>query len=166
MEKIKKFFKIEGKYKFEWNDLRAFLQIINVALIVFAGFNVGAIFGLCVAGLGLIKDLTSDRHINGIAMHLASILLNVFILFLAQTFGSFYLRRDFRRPDLQTDPSTIISYLYGFVNTFLKKIFSVDFPSPFGLYHIFQVLSSSSNKIFKVFYLTFSRFCAYVLLKF
>ena len=83
MEKIKKFFRIEGKYKFEWNDLRAFLQIINVALIVFAGFNVGAIFGLCVAGLGLIKDLTSDRHINGIAMHLASIILNVFILFLA-----------------------------------------------------------------------------------
>ena len=83
MEKIKQFFRIEGKYKFEWNDLRAFLQIINVALIVFAGFNVGAIFGLCVAGLGLIKDLTSDRHINGIAMHAASIILNVFILFLA-----------------------------------------------------------------------------------
>jgi MFS superfamily sulfate permease-like transporter len=81
MEKIKQFFRIEGQYKFEWNDLRAFLQIINVALIVFAGFNVGAIFGLCVAGLGLIKDLTSDRHINGITMHVASILLTCFILF-------------------------------------------------------------------------------------
>lgn len=83
MEKIKKFFRIDGKYRFEWNDLRALLQIINVALIVFAGFDIGAIFGLTVAALGLIKDLTSDRHINGIAMHLAGIVLNTFILFLA-----------------------------------------------------------------------------------
>ena len=77
---VKKFFKIEEKYRFEMNDLRALLQLINVALIVFVGFNVGAIFGLCIAGLGLIKDLITDRHINGIAMHLASIILNVFIL--------------------------------------------------------------------------------------
>jgi MFS superfamily sulfate permease-like transporter len=78
---MKKFFKIEHKYKFEWNDLRALLQIVNVALIVFWSFDVGAIFGLCVASLGLIKDFTTDRHINGIVMHLASIVLNVFILF-------------------------------------------------------------------------------------
>ena len=80
---MKKFFKIEGKYKFEMNDLRALLQLINVALIVFCGFNVGAIFGLCVASLGLIKDFATDRHINGIAMHFASVVLNVFILFFA-----------------------------------------------------------------------------------
>lgn len=83
MDKVKKFFGIETKYKFEMNDLRALLQLINVALIVFAGFQVGAIFGLCIATLGLIKDFTTDRHINGIAMHLASILLNLFILFVA-----------------------------------------------------------------------------------
>jgi MFS superfamily sulfate permease-like transporter len=80
---MKKFFKIEGRYKFEMNDLRALLQLTNVALIVFAGFNVGATFGLCVASLGLIKDFTTDRHINGIVMHLASIILNCFILFIA-----------------------------------------------------------------------------------
>lgn len=80
---MKKFFKIESKYKFEMNDLRALLQLINVALIVFAGFNVGATFGLCVASLGLIKDFTTDRHINGIVMHLASVILNCFILFIA-----------------------------------------------------------------------------------
>ena len=84
MEKVKKFFKIDGKYRFEMNDLRALLQVINVALIVFWSFDVGAIFGL-VATCGLIKDLTTDRHINGIVMHLASIGLNLFILFLAQT---------------------------------------------------------------------------------
>ena len=79
-ELVKRFFKIEQKYKFEMNDLRALLQIINVALIVFVGFNVGAIFGLIIASLGLIKDFATDRHINGIAMHLAGICLNVFIL--------------------------------------------------------------------------------------
>ena len=78
---VKKFFKIEGKYKFEMNDLRALLQLINVALIVFAGFQVGALFGLCIAVLGLVKDLITDRHINGIAMHLAGMILNIFILF-------------------------------------------------------------------------------------
>lgn len=81
MTKIKKFFRIDGKYKFEMNDLRALLQLINVALIVFAGFQVGAIFGLCIAVLGLIKDFLTDRHINGIAMHLAGVILNAFILF-------------------------------------------------------------------------------------
>ena len=79
-ELVKRFFKIEQKYKFEMNDLRALLQIINVALIVFVGFNVGATFGLIIASLGLIKDFTTDRHINGIIMHLAGICLNVFIL--------------------------------------------------------------------------------------
>lgn len=77
---MKKFFKIEHKYKFEMNDLRALLQIINVVLIVFCSFDVGAIFGLCIASLGLIKDFIVDRHINGIIMHLASIGLNLFIL--------------------------------------------------------------------------------------
>lgn len=79
-EVVKKFFKIEYRYKFEMNDLRALLQIINVVLIVFVGFNVGATFGLIIASLGLIKDLATDRHINGIVMHFAGICLNVFIL--------------------------------------------------------------------------------------
>ena len=79
-EVVKKFFKIEHRYKFEMNDLRALLQIINVALIVFVGFNIGATFGLIIASLGLIKDVATDRHINGIVMHFAGICLNVFIL--------------------------------------------------------------------------------------
>ena len=77
---MKKFFKIETDYKFEWNDLRALLQIVNVMLIVFAGFNVGAVFGLIIGGLGLLKDLLVDRHINGIILHLAGIALNIYIL--------------------------------------------------------------------------------------
>ena len=80
VEKIKRFFRIEGKYRFEWNDLRATLSLINFILLLMS-FPLGAAFGLTIASLGLVKDLTSDRHINGIAMHLVSIMLNSYILF-------------------------------------------------------------------------------------
>jgi hypothetical protein len=79
-EKIKHFFNIEHAYKFEWNDLRAVLALVNFILLLFS-FPLGATFGLIIAVLGLFKDLTTDRHINGIAMHLTSIMLNGYILF-------------------------------------------------------------------------------------
>lgn len=80
MEKIKKFLRIEHAYKFELNDLRALLNVINVALIIFCSFSVGATFGLIIATIGLIKDLVKDRHINGMVLHIMSIILNVYIL--------------------------------------------------------------------------------------
>ena len=67
---IKDFFRIETNYKFEMNDLRAVIQIVNVALIMIYGLSI-AWFGLTIAVAGLIKDFTTDRHINGIAMHSA-----------------------------------------------------------------------------------------------
>ena len=76
MQKIKKFFNITTPYKFEMNDLRAVIQVINVALIIAYGLSV-AWFGLALAVFGLIKDLTTDRHINSIVMHLAGAVLNV-----------------------------------------------------------------------------------------
>lgn len=76
MQKIKKFFNIETAYKFEMNDLRAVIQVINVGLIIAYGLSV-AWFGLALAVFGLIKDLTTDRHINSIVMHLAGAVLNV-----------------------------------------------------------------------------------------
>ena len=76
MEKIKRFFNIETAYKFEMNDLRAVIQVINVALIIVYGLSV-AWFGLALAVFGLIKDLTTDRHINSIVMHLAGAVLNI-----------------------------------------------------------------------------------------
>ena len=79
-EKLYRFFKIETNYKFEWNDLRAALSLLNFILLLFS-FPLGAGFGLAIAILGLIKDFTTDRHINGIAMHLISIMLNSYILF-------------------------------------------------------------------------------------
>ena len=79
MEKVKQFFKIETKYKFEWNDLRAFITTVNVILIMIYGLSI-AWFGLAVAVVGIVKDLTTDRHINGLIMHVSNVVLNVFFL--------------------------------------------------------------------------------------
>ena len=76
---MKKFFKIEENYKFEWNDLRCFITVINVILIMIYGLSISW-FGLAVAIVGIIKDLTTDRHVNGLIMHLANMALNVYFL--------------------------------------------------------------------------------------
>lgn len=76
---MKNFFRLENGYKFEWNDLRCFVTIVNVVLIMIYGLSI-AWFGLAVALIGIIKDLTTDRRINGLLMHLANVALNVFFL--------------------------------------------------------------------------------------
>ena len=79
MTKVKRFFNIDSAYKFEMNDLRALIQIINVALIMMFGLSVSW-FGLALAVFGLVKDFTTDRHLNSIVMHLASAVLNLYFL--------------------------------------------------------------------------------------
>lgn len=78
---MKKFFKIEQPYQFEWNDLRCLAMIINVILIMCFGLSISWL-GLGIAVVGIVKDLTTDRHLNGLLMHLASVALNVYFLFL------------------------------------------------------------------------------------
>ena len=78
---MKNFFKIKEHYHFEWNDLRALITIINVVLIMVFGLSISW-FGLAVALIGIVKDLIIDRHINGLLMHLASVVLNVYFLVL------------------------------------------------------------------------------------
>ena len=80
--KIKKVFNIEQKYRFEFNDIRAVLTVLNVVLIMTFGLSI-AWFGLAISLIGFIKDLTTDRHINGIVMHLSTIALNVYFIILA-----------------------------------------------------------------------------------
>jgi len=80
--KIKKVFNIEQKYKFEFNDIRAVLTVSNVILIMTFGLSI-AWFGLAISLIGFIKDLATDRHINGIVMHLSTIALNVYFIILA-----------------------------------------------------------------------------------
>ena len=76
MQKIKNFFNIETAYKFEMNDLRAGIQVLNVTLIILFGLSVSW-FGLALAVFGLIKDFTTDRRINSIVMHTAAAILNI-----------------------------------------------------------------------------------------
>ena len=76
---MKKFFGIETPYRFTWNDLRCFVTIVNVVLIMIYGLSI-AWFGLAVALVGVVKDLTTDHKINGLLMHLANIVLNVYFL--------------------------------------------------------------------------------------
>lgn len=76
---IKRIFKIETPYQFEMNDLRAVIQILNVTLIMIFGLSVSW-FGLAIAFFGLIKDFTTDRHVNSISMHTASMVLNIYFL--------------------------------------------------------------------------------------
>ena len=67
------------KYKFEWNDLRAAVTVINVILIMIYGLSI-AWFGLAVALVGIIKDVTTDKKWNGFIMHMANVVLNVYFL--------------------------------------------------------------------------------------
>ena len=80
MDRIKNFFRIEGGYKFEWNDLRSFITVLNVILIMKYGLSI-AWFGLAVAAIGVVKDLTTDRRINGLLMHISSVVLNGYFLY-------------------------------------------------------------------------------------
>ena len=76
---MRKFFNIEGAYKFEMNDVRAVIQCVNVILIMIFGLSVSW-FGLAIAVCGLVKDFTTDRHINSIVMHFAGCVLNIYFL--------------------------------------------------------------------------------------
>ena len=68
------------KYKFEYNDLRAIITLINVILIIKYGLSI-AWFGLIVASVGLLKDFTVDKIVNGVVMLLSNVILNLFFIF-------------------------------------------------------------------------------------
>ena len=81
MTRAKEFFGIESGYKFEYNDLRALITVVNVILIMIYGLSI-AWFGLAVAGIGVVKDLAVDRRINGLVMHFANVALNLYFIIL------------------------------------------------------------------------------------
>lgn len=67
-------------YKFEWNDLRAVTTLVNVVLIMIYGLSISW-FGLALAILGIIKDLTDKEfRWNSFIMHLSNAVLNIFFL--------------------------------------------------------------------------------------
>lgn len=79
MTAIKRFFNINEKYRFEWNDLRTVLTIINVFLIIAFGVA-GSWFGLAISVFGIVKELTGNRHINCLVSYLATIVLNIYFI--------------------------------------------------------------------------------------
>ena len=76
---MREFFSITEPFRFEWNDLRAFIQLLNVVLIMIFGLSVSW-FGLAIAIFGVIKDMSQHRHINDIVMHMSGVVLNVYFL--------------------------------------------------------------------------------------
>lgn len=76
---MREFFSINEPFRFEWNDLRAFIQLLNVILIMIFGLSVSW-FGLAIALFGVCKDMSQHRHINDIVMHLSGVVLNVYFL--------------------------------------------------------------------------------------
>ena len=76
---MKEFFGITEPFRFEWNDLRAGIQILNVILIMIFGLQISW-FGLAVAFFGVCKDLSQHRHINEMVMHLSGVVLNIYFL--------------------------------------------------------------------------------------
>ena len=69
------------KYKFEWNDLRAAVTVINVILIMIYGLSI-AWFGLAVALASVIDDLIEVRKINLVLLHSSLVILNTYFLLL------------------------------------------------------------------------------------
>ena len=76
---MKEFFGIVEPFRFEWNDLRAFIQVLNVVLIMLFGLQVSW-FGLAIALFGLVKDMCQHRHINDMILHLSGVALNIYFL--------------------------------------------------------------------------------------
>ena len=76
---MRNYFEFTRKYKFEYNDLRAFITVINVALIMKFGLSI-AWFGLVIAFIGLVKDIVKDHRVNGMVMHLANMVLNIYFI--------------------------------------------------------------------------------------
>lgn len=79
MTKVKKFFRIESNYKFEWTDLCAFITIANVVFVL-CGFWWAPIIGLCGCGLNLVLNVIGRAHINLYLIQIALIILNSYFL--------------------------------------------------------------------------------------
>ena len=66
--------------KIEIQDVRCALTLLNVILILCHGVSF-AWFGLAIAVGGLIKDVMTDRQLNGFLMHGANALMYLILIF-------------------------------------------------------------------------------------
>ena len=66
--------------KIEWNDIRALLSVLNLGAFLYFGKGL-AIFGVCVAILGLMKDYFVDKKISGAVLHSVALIMNLMVFF-------------------------------------------------------------------------------------
>ena len=76
---MKNFFNITQPYTFEWGDFDAITTILNFILIIIIGFK-ASFFGAAVAVFGIGRDLFIHRCINGLLIHITTLLLNLYFL--------------------------------------------------------------------------------------
>lgn len=67
------------KYKFEWNDVRALIAIINAYIVFTYGLSLGWLT-LTMAVFGLVNDVTTNKRINGFIIHAFGVLISVYLL--------------------------------------------------------------------------------------
>ena len=79
MKKLLTHFELTTPYKFELNDLRAILSVINLWSIV--ARNETLIF-ICVltAVFGIVNDIIFNRRINGLVIHFSTLAINIMAL--------------------------------------------------------------------------------------
>lgn len=77
---MKNFFNITKPYEFDFNDVRCFLTLINVILIMVFGRSV-AFFGLAIAFFGVVRDMIcKERRLNNTIQHSLNVILNLYFI--------------------------------------------------------------------------------------
>lgn len=80
MTRVKEFFNIKGAYKFDYNDIRCALTVLNVVLILKFGLSV-AFIGLAIAIFGTVRDMVcEERRINSTIQHAMMVILNLYFV--------------------------------------------------------------------------------------
>ena len=79
MKKIKAFFGIEEKFKFEVMDLLALLVFLNVVFVI-KGFWWAPVFGICNNTIAIVSSYNRKTHLNFYIMQVSLLILNIYFL--------------------------------------------------------------------------------------
>ena len=74
---MKKFFQINSEYRFDINDIRVLLTIINF-YIVLSGKNSLPLIIAASGFFGIIRDYFGDRKINSFLIHFIGLCTGIF----------------------------------------------------------------------------------------
>ena len=71
----------QNKFKWELNDLRALMTIMNVIGVIVFGF-IACYLALSIAIIGLIRDIIEKKKINSYIIHISNCILNIYLMML------------------------------------------------------------------------------------